>query len=209
LWYGLPATPAKLATDQSSLSLGWGGLDPRLRALIMAAGGLALATTPEVFLVLWAQSRGLEIVWVPLLWAAASAVKVLVAVPGGYWSDCFGRLPVLVAGWGMRILILISLGLAGSSELTIWVLFLAYAASLAFTEGAERALIGDFAPVGKKATAFGLYHMTSGLLALPGAVLFGALWQWFGEAPAFYTAASLTALSVTLLLGIVTATTRS
>ncbi|MCG6900309.1 MAG: MFS transporter [Gammaproteobacteria bacterium] len=209
LWYGLPATPAKLATDQSSLSLGWGGLDPRLRALIMAAGGLALATTPEVFLVLWAQSRGLEIVWVPLLWAAASAVKVLVAVPGGYWSDRFGRLPVLVAGWGMRILILISLGLAGSSELTIWVLFLAYAASLAFTEGAERALIGDFAPVGKKATAFGLYHMTSGLLALPGAVLFGALWQWFGEAPAFYTAASLTALSVTLLLGIVTATTRS
>jgi MFS-type transporter involved in bile tolerance (Atg22 family) len=97
------------------------------------------------------------------------------------------------------------LGLAASSELTIWVLFLAYAGSLAFTEGAERALIGDYAPSGKKATAFGLYHMTAGLLALPGAVLFGALWQWFGEAAAFLTAAGLTALSVTLLLGIVTA----
>ncbi len=208
LWFGLPATPGKPVSDQASVSPGWSGLDPRLRALIIATGGLALATTPEVFLVLWAQARGLEIVWVPLLWAAASAVKVVVAIPGGYWSDRFGRLPVLVAGWGARILILVGLGFAASSELTIWALFLAYAASLAFTEGAERALIGDYAPAGKKATAFGLYHMTAGLLALPGAVLFGALWQWFGEAVAFYTAASLTVLSVTLLLGIVAATTR-
>lgn len=207
LWFGLPATPVMDASAQPSiLAFGWRELDSRLRALIMAAAGLALATTPEVFLVLWAQSRGLEIVWVPLLWAAASAVKVVVAIPGGYWSDRFGRLPVLVTGWGARILILTGLGLAASSELTIWVLFLAYAGSLAFTEGAERALIGDYAPSGKKATAFGLYHMTAGLLALPGAVLFGALWQWVGEAAAFLTAAGLTALSVTTLLGIVAAT---
>jgi MFS-type transporter involved in bile tolerance (Atg22 family) len=79
-------------------------------------------------------------------------------------------------------------------------LFLAYAGSLAFTEGAERALIGDFAPAGQKATAFGAYHMISGLFALPGALLFGALWQWFGATTAFLTAAGLTALSVLILL---------
>lgn len=86
-----------------------------------------------------------------------------------------------------------------TSELTIWILFLAYAGSLAITEGAERALIGDFAPGGQKATAFGLYHMTSGLFILPGAVLFGSLWQWYGEKTAFMTAACLTALSVMVL----------
>lgn len=203
LWFGLPATPRIDTPVQPSVSPGWRELDSRLRALIIATGGLALATTPEVFLVLWAQARGLEIVWVPLLWAAASAVKVVVAIPGGYGSDRFGRLPILVVGWGMRILVLIALGLTATSELTIWALFLAYAGSLAFTEGAERALIGDYAPAGKKATAFGLYHMTAGLLALPGAVLFGALWQWLGEAAAFLTAAGLTTLSVTVLLGIV------
>jgi hypothetical protein len=47
--------------------------------------------------------------------------------------------------------------------------------------------------------------MTAGLLALPGAVLFGALWQWFGESTAFLTAAGLTALSVTVLLLIIPA----
>jgi len=199
LWFGLPSSPKKDIKPPPLMTLGWSGLDTRLRALIIATAGLALATTPEVFLVLWAKARGLEIVWIPLLWAAASAVKMLVALPGGHLSDRYGRLPVLLAGWSTRILLLVALGLSASSELAIWGLFLAYAASLSFTEGAERALIGDYAPAAEKATAFGLYHMTSGLLALPGAVLFGVLWQWFGEATAFLTAAGLTALSVIVL----------
>jgi len=202
LWFGLPATPAITPVAPLAIPVSWRGVDARLRALIIAAGGLALATTPEVFLVLWAQARGLEIVWVPLLWAAASAVKVVVAIPGGHWSDRFGRLPVLLAGWGARIVILLALGFTATGELTIWILFLAYAGSLAFTEGAERALIGDYAPAGQKATAYGMYHMVSGLLALPGALLFGALWQGFGATVAFVTAAALTTLSVLVLLRI-------
>lgn len=205
LWFGLPATPRIAPCAQNIARLDWRGLDSRLRALIIATGGLALATTPEVFLVLWAQAHGLKIVWIPLLWAAASAVKVVLAMPGGYGSDRFGRLPVLLMGWVGRILALAGLGLTAASDGMIWALFLAYAGSLSFTEAAERALIGDFAPAGEKATAFGLYHMTAGLLALPGAVLFGTLWQWFGESAAFLTAAGLTTLSVTVLLLIITA----
>jgi MFS family permease len=202
LAFGLPATPTAPAPGESTSRPAWNRLDHRLRALIVAAGGLALATTPEVFLVLWARSHGLDIVWVPLLWAAASAVKVVVAIPGGHWSDRSGRIPVLAVGWTVRILVLIALGLVAAGGLTIWTLFLTYAGSLAFTEGAERALIGDFAPPGQRATAFGLYHMIAGLLALPGAVVFGALWQWLGQTSAFLTAAGLTAASVAILFGI-------
>lgn len=200
LAFALPATPTAVPAPQADASSGSVTLDPRLRALIVAAGGLALATTPEVFLVLWAQSRGIGIVWVPLLWAAASAVKVVTAMAGGSWADRYGRLPVLLAGWGGRIAILASLGAGADAVPLVWTLFLAYAGSLALTEGAERALIGDRASAGQKATAFGLYHMTGGLLALPGAVLFGAIWQWRGEATAFFTAATLTLLAVTGML---------
>jgi len=119
---------------------------------------------------------------------------------GGELSDHLGRLPVLLGGWSLRVLVLILLATATDGPLLTWGLFLAYAGSLAMTEGPERALIGDYAPPSLKATAYGLYHMTVGLAALPGAVLFGSLWQWWGATAAFLFAANITLLSATLLI---------
>jgi len=205
LWFGLPDKPIADRTTRREISFSWHGLDTHLRAVIVATGGLALAAAPEVFLVLWATAHGIEVAWVPLIWAAASAVKVLLAIPGGYLSDRFGRMPVLLVGWSLRIFVLACLGLVASGPFTVWVLFLGYAGSLAFTEGVERAFIADHAPGKQKASVFGLYHMTTGLLALPGALLFGAMWQWFGATAAFLTAAGLTTLSVMILLRLVVA----
>ncbi len=64
------------------------------------------------------------------------------------------------------------------------------------TEGTERALIGDFSRASQRGKAFGLYHIA----ALPGAVLFGALWQAFSAATAFTFAAVVATLSTLVLL---------
>ena len=74
----------------------------------------------------------------------------------------------------MRIALLVALAFFQDGEMVIWLLFLIYAAATAFSEAAERALIGDFAPAAQRATAFGLYHVVVGVLALPGALLEGA-----------------------------------
>ncbi len=150
---------------------------------------------------LWATDQGLQLAWVPLIWAAASAVKAIVADPAGGLSDRFGRLPVLLCGWTFRILLLLGLARSCSTPHPVLVcpLFLAYAASLAATEGAERALIGDFARQKERATTFGLYHMVVSLAVLPGAVLFGVIWQFVGSAAAFVLNAVLSAGAVVLL----------
>ena len=83
----------------------------------------------------------------------------------------------------------------------MWCPFLAYAGATACTEGAERALIDDHAPAELKGTAFGIYHLATGLLALPGAVLFGGLWQTFGQAGAFGAAAAVTLIGTLAFLG--------
>lgn len=201
LVFGLDNQPA-VSTSEKVSRLRWSALDRRLRGLILATGGLALASAPEVFLVLWASDRGLKIAWVPLIWAAASAIKSAVAGPAGSLSDHFGRVPVLLSGWSLRIVMLLALAFTSNRPGTIqvWVLFLIYAATLASTEGAERALVGDFARPKERATAFGIYHMTVGLAALPGALLFGAVWQWQGSAAAFSMDAVLAALSVVMLI---------
>lgn len=202
LVWGLKRPPPIVPSAASQKLSGWSGLDTRVRALIIAAGGLALASAPEVFLILWASDRGLAVVWVPLVWAAASAVKAIIAVPAGMLSDRFGRVPVLAIGWSLRIVLLVLLAATsgGSGTWTTWAVFLAYAGALAATEGAERALIGDRTPEQVRGTAFGLYHMIVGLAALPGAVLFGTIWQTFSTASAFALAAAIGAASMLILL---------
>ncbi|MEW5973820.1 MAG: MFS transporter [Pseudomonadota bacterium] len=185
--------------------LRWSLLDARLRGLILAAGAMALVAVPEAFLVLWAHDRGLDVVWLPLLWAAASGAKMLIVAPFAALSDRFGRVPMLAWGWSLRFAVLVALALNGldASTLVTLGLFLAYAAALASTEGAERALIGDRAPVEVRGTAFGLYHMVSGLAALPGALLFGGIWQMAGSQVAFAVAAMVSALALLAFLRMV------
>lgn len=201
LGFGLTDNPASQPAPGQPPPLRWSLLDGRLRGLIMAGGGLALATAPEAFLVLWAADQGLKIAWVPLIWAAASAVKAIISGPAGALSDYCGRLPVLLGGWTLRIVMLLALAYSSQHHLSVlvWPLFLGYAAAIASTEGAERATVGDFAHQEERGTAFGLYHMTIGLAALPGALLFGAVWQLWGSGAAFLLNAVIASGSLTFL----------
>jgi len=198
LVFGLKVPP-RVKPEHPPARLHWKGLDARIKGLVLASSGLALATTPEAFLVLWANQRGISVAWVPLLWAAASGVKALVSGPAGALSDRYGRLPIVSIGWTARVLLLIAFAWLPDRGMTVWGLFLGYAAALAFTEGAERALLGDFAPAEQQGTVFGLYHLLSGLMVLPGAVLFGVVWQWLGMSTAFAMAAVLTTIAAITL----------
>ncbi|MFZ5491005.1 MAG: MFS transporter [Pseudomonadota bacterium] len=194
LGFGLRRSPP--AAPQPPARLRWNALDRSVRGLIGAAGLLALANVPDAFLVLWAFQGGIQVAWLPLLWAAAHAVRSAVSIPAGRLSDKLGRQPVMTGGWLIRAALLVIMGSVAQDGPMLWALFLAYAGATACTEGAERALIGDHAPTEQKGTAFGIYHLVSGLLVLPGAVLFGAIWQTLGQGSAFATAAALTALGV-------------
>jgi len=198
LVFGLKIPP-KVKPEQPPARLHWRGLDARVKGLVLASGGLALASTPEAFLVLWANQGGITVAWVPLLWAAASGVKAVVSGPAGALSDRYGRLRIVSIGWTARVLLLVAFALLPDGGMTVWALFLGYAAALAFTEGAERALLGDFAPAEQQGTVFGFYHLLSGVMVLPGAMLFGAVWQWLGMSSAFAMAAFLTTLSAMTL----------
>jgi MFS family permease len=200
LVFGLPAAPAAAPVTPQRFS--WSALHGRLKAIILAAGLLALASVPEVFVLLWATQAGMSVTWVPLVWAAASLAKMLIAMPAGILSDRLGRVPLLLSGWSARVAVLLLLAFAQPGSVGVWALFIAYAASLAVTEPAERALIGDHAAVSERGTAFGLYHLTSGLLVLPGALIFGGLWQRLGSTTAFAVAAAVTGLGAVMLLSL-------
>ncbi len=109
LVFGLPAQHAPLVAQPKRFR--WSELHGRLKAMIVAAGLLALASVPEVFVVLWATEAGMAVTWVPLVWAAASLAKMAIAMPAGVLSDRVGRLPLLLGGWTARVVVLLLLAL--------------------------------------------------------------------------------------------------
>jgi MFS family permease len=197
--FGIPKDAAALR-DAPMMRFSWRALDVRVRILVSAAGALAFAAVPETFVVLWAREHGLALHWVPIVWAAASLAKVLIAMPAGILADRVGHLPVLIGGWTLRVAALAALALFPARGPAVWVLFAAYSATLATTEPSERAFIGNHVPTTQRGTAYGLYYLLCGLMALPGALAFGALWQAFGSHVAFVAASVLTATAAVWVL---------
>ncbi len=78
-------------------------------------------------------------------------------------------------------------------------LFLVYGIYAAATEGVERALVADIVPPERRGTAFGWFHLVTGISALPASVLFGVLYKWRGAPTAFGVSATL-AIAASLLL---------
>jgi len=81
-----------------------------------------------------------------------------------------------------------------------WGLLLLYGGYYGLTEGAERALVADLAPMAGRGRAFGLYHGAVGLAALPASLLFGVFWAQLGPQTAFAIGAGLALAAVALLL---------
>lgn len=169
-------------------------LPHELRRLIFAAGLLALAAVPDAFLVLWLNENGIPVAWIPLIWAAAHGLRAVVSLPAGRLSDRIGRLKVMAGGWTARVAMLAVMPWINTFPLVI-LFFMLYAISTAATEGAERALIGDVSSIETRGSAFGAYHMTVGLLALPGALWFGAVWQLVNMHTAFLLSSFLSLIA--------------
>ena len=176
----------------------WTGLPPAFRRVLMALALFTLGQASNTFILLRAAEIGLPPTQVALLWAAVAATSTLLAVPLSAWSDRVGRLPLLVGGWSLHVLLFVALALIGAPAL-LWVVAVVMGLYMAATEGAERALIADLVARESLGTAYGWYYLTKGLLLLPASAVFGWIWHATNAPTAFLTAAALVASATVLL----------
>lgn len=190
-----PAAAAPSAPPRLSLA----PLGPRFRWFLVILAVFALGNSSDAFLLLRAREAGVSVEMLPLLWVLFHAVKSLSSIPGGILSDRAGRPRVLVAGWAIYALVYLGFSVA-SAPAHIWVLFSGYGLYFGLTEGVEKAFVADLAPPEARATAFGVYHFTLGLMALPASILCGYLWQNLSSTAALGTGALMAAIASVLLL---------
>ena len=169
-----------------------------LRRFVVILFLCTLGNSSDAFLLLTAQQLGVSVALIPVLWVVLHLVKMGISLPGGIISDLWGRKGVILTGWAVYAFVYGAFSMA-ESPWQAWVLFAVYGLYFGLTEGAEKALIADLAPPRLQGSAFGLYHLALGIGALPASLLFGWIWQQFGNAVAFGTGASL-AFAAGLLL---------
>lgn len=167
----------------------------RLLWLLVPVGLFTLGNASDLFLLLKAGATRTPPVTLPLLWMGLHVVKMLASVPGGHLADRWGRIRTISVGWIFYAAIYTAFAFA-ESHVAVWTLFVVYGVYHGLTEGAERALVAELVPSAQWGTGFGWYHLTLGGLTLAASVLFGGLWEGFGNQAAFLTSAALALLAV-------------
>lgn len=172
-----------------------------LRSLIAVLALAAFLRAPETLLILRAQDLGVAVAAVPLLWAALHVVRSAASYPGGVLADRWGAGRTLAMGWLLYAVLALAFVEAASAAAGSAV-FLAFGLVAGLTESPERHLVAGLAKAGRQGRGFGWYHASVSAVALPGAFLFGWLYQRMGARWAFGASAGTTLLAVFALAAI-------
>ena len=174
-----------------------------VRRLLAAACVLGLATIGDGFVYLVVQRKeDIAIGWFPLLAVGTSLGYLVLAAPLGAVADRFGRLPVVLGGYGaLTVVYLLLAGPLGGWPLLVAVLVL-YGGFYAATDGVLMALAGPLLPEALRTTGIALVQTGQALAYFVSSVLFGLSWQFWGTGTAILVAAgaSASAIVVTLVL---------
>jgi MFS family permease len=168
--------------------------------LVIALGAmLTLARFSEAFLVLRAQDLGVALAMVPIVLVVMNLAYTAIAYPAGVAADRGHRKGLLV--WGLAALILSDLLIAQTASLAVFfTAIVLWGVHMGLTQGLLSALVADAAPAQLRGTAFGVFHLVSGVALLAASLIAGGLWDNFGAAWTFYAGAAFTAIALAGLL---------
>jgi len=197
-----PPRPPSLAPVRAPLSRAELAKLGRAYGWVVAiAAVFTLARFSEAFLILRAQGLGLSLALVPAVLVVMNLVYALAAYPAGMLSDRMDRRRLLALG--LIVLIAADLALAFAGGLAAVALgVVLWGLHMGLTQGLLAALVADTAPAELRGTAFGVFHLVSGVATLLASVIAGALWDRAGPAATFLAGAGFAAVALVGLPGL-------
>jgi len=195
------APDSRLPTSPSGPSFSaaaWKSMSPDFKRLMLALLVFTLGNSTDAFLLLRLSGAGFAPETVALLWSGHSVVKMVSTYFGGRLSDRLGYRGMIAGGWLLYALVYLAFGVV-SAPWALVSIFMVYGVYFGLTEPAEKAWVASLVPPDLRGTAFGFYHGTIGLAALPASLVFGILWHVFGAPVAFGTGAALAAVALGLI----------
>jgi len=182
-----PAAPAALEGGPRLVD---GALPPALLRLLLAVGLFSVGALGDLFVLVRARELGLVDALLPLVWVVLHVAKVVAAgavARANVAARRYLALAWLVVAAGVALLCV-------PHGAVVWLAAVVLGLGHGAREPLERALVGAAARADEKGRAFGLYHLVTGLCALPAGIVVGVAWDRLG---------AMTAMSVSLVTALV------
>src|SRR5262249_972532 len=192
----LPPNSRKVRSPFSRAELG--RLSRAYWLVVGVSAIFTLARFSEAFLLLRAQSVGLQLALVPLVIVVMNVIYTVSAWPAGALSDRVDRYLVLAAGFAVLILADLVLALGDNAAVVLFGAAL-WGLHMGLTQGLFAALVADTAPAELRGTAFGMFNLLSGVALLLASIIAGALWDAMGPRGTFLAGALITAAALAAL----------
>jgi MFS family permease len=152
------------------------------------------------FILLEAQSLGIQANFIPLVYALLNFATVLIAFPAGIIADRIGKLPVLL----LSFLVFMGTSLAGAVLVGYWayglLIAIFYGGYFSISDTVQRAMVPDFTRPELKGTAYAFYYTIIAIGSLVANSIFGALWTSQGAGVAFRFSIGTSAVAVVALI---------
>ncbi len=189
----------RVSPSSPPLKLQWKFQDRKFKYFLLIITLFTLGNSSDAFLLLRAKDLGIDFVSVPILWFLFHLSKTIFSVPGGILSDRIGRRKVMILAWAVYGLSYLGFAYA-SKPYHIWLLFLLYGLFYGLSEGTEKAWVADLVEESKRGIAYGAYHFSIGMTALPASLLMGFIWKAIGVKWAFSFGAGMALIAALLAL---------
>lgn len=159
----------------------------------------SIGNSSDAFLILRAENVGVPKEFIPIIYLIFNLVYSLSSTPLGMLADKIGMKRMILFSFLFYAGIYAGLAFV-SNQYQILGLFILYGLFKGMSEGTQRAYLASLAPPERKATAFGIYHMSVGFALLPASIIAGALWDKIGPEATFLYG-TVTALLAFILFG--------
>lgn len=173
-------------------------MDRRFLHLMISCFVFSLASSSDVFFLLFLASKGFPKSYLGLLWAGHHAVKMASTYLGGIQSDRISKHGLILSGWVLYAFVYFGFYYFESLSVLVF-LFLSYGMYYGLAEPAERVLIAQYVRPHERGTAFGLFYFLIAFGTFPASLFFGWAWEVFSPEAAFLMGAGLSVCACVVL----------
>ncbi|MCE9545443.1 MAG: MFS transporter [Planctomycetia bacterium] len=199
--FGLREAPPK-STAAKPLPLTLAPFGGAFKLYLVSLVIFTLGNTSDLFLLARAHDRGIDNVWLPVLWGAFNVISSIGSLLAGRLIDRVGARVPIFFGWLLYAAVYFGFAFA-TSAWQVCGLFLCYSLFYSLTEPAEKAFVAALAGSSeRRGLAYGWFNFAIGIATLPANILFGWLYQRFGATTAFGWGAAMALLAAALLVGV-------